>query len=449
MTLNDGTLRVSNSGTLAGALTLSGTTGGTINVTGGGALLTLAGGLFGTNQTLTVNNTGGGYGGIALTAAGGFSGSVNLVSSDAGTIAINTADGQTALANAALTIDAHSSLMLGVGDAMPLTIQINSLNGSGSVSANNIDQRTLQLGGNGGSGGFTGAISDGFGGVNGLALVKAGAGTQVLGGASTYTGGTTVTGGILRVTNSSGSATGSGLVTVGDGANPATLAGSNAPNQGAIDGPVLIQTGATLSAGSGASLTLGGGLTLSDGSLSSFAFTAAGAGNSPALVAITDGGLTVTGVNTITLRGTASAGTYDLFSFTGTVPDSGAFNLANNLGGGYNYNLVVTDSQVDLTVSNPNASAAWNFNGNGNYGTAANWNPPAFPTGAGEMATFGNGDGLSGSTTVNAPAVAVTIDNNYTVGFLVLDNTLGTSYTLAAGGAGTGLALDNSGSGAW
>ena len=68
---------------------------------------------------------------------------------------------------------------------------------------------------------YTGILS-GAGG----SLAKIGSGTAILGGASTYSGGTTIFGGTLRVINTTGSATGTGPVIIGDGTNPATLAGS-------------------------------------------------------------------------------------------------------------------------------------------------------------------------------------------------------------------------------
>ncbi|PYK37846.1 MAG: hypothetical protein DME49_10045 [Verrucomicrobia bacterium] len=85
---------------------------------------------------------------------------------------------------------------------------------------------------------FSGKIQDG-GGTGGL-LTKKGRGTLTLTGANTYTGGTIVTAinpnrmGILQVTNTTGSATGTGAVAV----NLGTLGGS-----GTIAGAVTIGTG--------------------------------------------------------------------------------------------------------------------------------------------------------------------------------------------------------------
>ena len=62
-------------------------------------------------------------------------------------------------------------------------------------------------------------------------LTKSGLGALILGNANTYTGGTAVTAGRLDVTNTSGSATGAGVVTVSSGA---TLGGTGAVGGGVI-----------------------------------------------------------------------------------------------------------------------------------------------------------------------------------------------------------------------
>lgn len=77
-----------------------------------------------------------------------------------------------------------------------------------------------------------------------IAIVKSGVGTQTFGEANTYTGGTTVSGGILRVTNTSDSATGSGSVVLTN----STILGTGriAPASG---GSITLDTGAIVSVG--------------------------------------------------------------------------------------------------------------------------------------------------------------------------------------------------------
>ncbi|MDR2674283.1 MAG: autotransporter-associated beta strand repeat-containing protein [Opitutaceae bacterium] len=98
-----------------------------------------------------------------------------------------------------------------------------------------------------------------------LALIKSGQGAQTLGGASTYSGGTIVREGRLLLANTAGSATGSGDVTVENGA----LGGA-----GSIALPdkktVTIKNGATLAPGSakaGSQLSIRGDLKMESGSV--------------------------------------------------------------------------------------------------------------------------------------------------------------------------------------
>ncbi|MCF7786516.1 MAG: autotransporter-associated beta strand repeat-containing protein [Prosthecobacter sp.] len=101
------------------------------------------------------------------------------------------------------------------------TATIGALSGSGNVVLTGYNQSThaygadsidLDVGGNGADTSYSGVISGGG------SLTKSGTGTMTLSNTSTYTGNTTVSAGTLLANNTSGSATGSGNVTVQSGA---------------------------------------------------------------------------------------------------------------------------------------------------------------------------------------------------------------------------------------
>jgi autotransporter-associated beta strand protein len=120
---------------------------------------------------------------------------------------------------------------------------IGSLEGDGIVF---LGDGTLAIGGNNINTTFAGTITEQGGIHEGGpgAISKTGSGTLILTGASDYTDGTTVESGLLFVNNTSGSATGSG---------PVSIAGGGLAGAGIITGPLTVGTGSS----SGAALAPG------------------------------------------------------------------------------------------------------------------------------------------------------------------------------------------------
>lgn len=136
------------------------------------------------------------------------------------------------------------------------TVTADGLLGTGAITLTNpTGQHALTLNTPTGMATFFSGAIGGTGSVR-----KTGGGMQQFLEASTYSGGTVVDGGALRVTNSTGSGTGTGAVTANSGGR---LEGT-----GRIGGTVTVNSGGTLEPGSGGpgTLTLLSGVTLASGS---------------------------------------------------------------------------------------------------------------------------------------------------------------------------------------
>jgi autotransporter-associated beta strand protein len=368
-----------NNTTSGGGLTFSGTwTSGiagkeTINMNGGAMVVD---GVSGTTTT------------IGTTGSGIISGTLStLTKNGAGTLILggtsaNTYTGGTIVNSG--TVTASKATAFGTG-----SLTVNG--GTVGIGANNQSVGAVIMSGGsitGSSGVLTGSsysvtngsISAVLGGGS-AALTKSGTGNTVtLSGANTYGGGTTVSGGNLKINNTSGSGTGTGNVIVN---STGILSGT-----GNISGNVTINSGGTLAPGNSPGTLSTGSQTWNGGGSYLFQINKAGgtAGTDPGwTLANITGSLTLAAtpankftvsITSLTLGNTAGA----LADFDGTLPydwviattttgvtgfDPTAFNIdTSGFTGGINpatgtFSLLTEngDNNLDLVYSVPEPSS--------------------------------------------------------------------------------------------
>ncbi|NBT90696.1 MAG: PEP-CTERM sorting domain-containing protein, partial [Verrucomicrobia bacterium] len=311
-----GTLVLSSANTYTGGTTIS---GGTLDLNGGsvsGNITNNANLVIRSDLVNAVSGTG------SLTKEGLGDAYLWTASSYTGATVIN--GGKLVLAGAG-AIAESSAVQIASGGILDL---------AGPYAPNNINRTIGGLSGGGiiyASGGtvtvnkvsgtdiFTGNIQGGQG------LIKSGAGTLALGGASTYTGDTTVSAGILLLANGSGLGSTTGGTTVASGAvlrltnnisvgNEAlTISGQGAGTGGGAlrsvggantwQGKVTLAAASTIGAASGASLTLdvASGNAI-EGNNRNLTFDGAGAISVKDAISLGTGGLTKAGSGTTTLE---------------------------------------------------------------------------------------------------------------------------------------------------
>lgn len=193
----------------------------------------------------TLNYYTSGTGNVLSANASAFEGTLNVTTdADGGYFLVNNPLG---FPLAKINLNDKDTMMF--KSTANVTVPIGELNGSGlsvlGAGGNGACKVVWEVGGRNSSTIFQGKITDkqftGTGAVAGFK--KVGTGTLTLMNASTYSGGTTIDGGILKVNNTTGSGLGSGSVTVNAGG---TLAGT-----GFISGAVTVNEGGTLSPGGG------------------------------------------------------------------------------------------------------------------------------------------------------------------------------------------------------
>ena len=410
-------------GTLLSSATFALSTTRAITVGGGGT-----GGLAATTgNTLTIGSVVGGTGEVAVglgTVAGSGAGTANTtaVLGDGKVVltAANTYSGGTSVNAGTLNVNGINALGGANYGGLKIaggTLQYATTLTSGSDFSTG---KGVNLGAGGGTIDTNGnAVSYAFGIAGAGGLTKIGNNTLTLSAAGSYTGGTVINGGTLKV--AANSATGTGAVTVNSGG---TLAGT-----GTLGGAVTVNTGGTLDPGASVGTLTVPGLTLGVDALLRFEFNISPANDQ----------VVVTGLNGLTLNGgkfslfaegTATAwgtdGSYNLFSYNGAILGTGTSALTViNGAAGHSYTFGSGGGFVTLTVATVGVISNWALATGGTWNLAGNWSN-GVPDQISATANLGAALGAAG---------IVTLDGGRTVGGLTFSNA--NSYTVASGTGGS------------
>jgi autotransporter-associated beta strand protein len=388
--LNSGTVTISSNGNLGAAATavtvnaatldIAGTFNSTRNFTLGSATSTVQ-----VDPTFTFTDSGIFSGPGTLNKTGTGTLVLGGVNTYAGATNINAGTLRNGIANAIQDSSAVTVASGATYDLNGFSETIGSLAGAGTVTSGAVGALTLTAGGDNTSTLFSGVLQNGSGTV---AFTKSGTGTLTLSGANTYTGLTTVSGGILLIQNSAALGTAAGGTTVNSGATlelqsniavgaePLTLNGVGVSSFGALRnlsgsnsfaGAITLASASAIYSDAG-TLTLSGGI-----ANGGFTTTFGGAGNitqtnpvtgAGALVKNDGGTLTLGGANTYsggsTLNGgtTIITGTGNLGATTGaatinsaTLEAAATFTTPRNFILGNTTSTVQVDPTLTLTAS--------------------------------------------------------------------------------------------------
>ena len=320
----------------AGSATIANNSGGTINFRDSS-----------TAGNVTINNDG-----FTLFLLASTAGSSSIANNSLLQFVNTSTAGNAAITNGASgTADFSQS----TGSAGDHKLSAGSLNGGGFFR---LGQNELTVGGNNLSTNVTGVIANGgLGGGTGASLVKTGTGTMILSGNNTYTGATTVNGGMLAV---NGSIVASSGVTVNGGG---MLAGTGTVRNALISGGVFMAGGGTAAS----SMTVTGTLGFNAASTYLINVNPTTASFANVSGAATLGGATV---NAIFANGSYIAKQYTILnagSISGTFGTLANTNLLANFHDSLSYDATHAYLNLDLTFTTPSANTL-----SGNQNNVAN-----------------------------------------------------------------------------
>ncbi|MFI5377705.1 MAG: autotransporter-associated beta strand repeat-containing protein, partial [Tepidisphaerales bacterium] len=471
-TLAGDIVKLGGAGTATATINLN---GGTLDMTGHaiGTLTPIDNLIFATG---TLQNVG------AVNGAGALTKNTPGILTLAG---VNTYPGNTVITDGTIRLGSTTAIPTGTGtgvvvmdggattagtlDLAGLSPTVNGLSGAtGTVLGrvlNSVNGTTSELKLGNGTGTFAGVIADNAGGgaTGKVAVTMAGTGTQILAGANTYTGPTTINAGTL------------GLASTGSLANPTVTAQTGGTFLIAGNNTIGGTTTPNITIAGGATAATAGNLSLIDGSINTLTLKSAtpgatvltlggDAGNPGQLSMdigpvsdqiVLDSGLKVSiGAGGVNLNLTAGSSVLNGTTQTLIIAPGGGLNSGGGIlfdttkgnFGGYALNLVNSGTSLQLTETplaptpttayfKGSQDANWNtFTG----GNANNSNWTSDP--AGTLDTFRTPDAITDvhfqSTNANPANLATTLGRNFTIQSLTVDATA-TSAVSIAGGGGT------------
>ncbi len=258
-------------------------------------------------------------------------------------------------------------------------------------------------------------MSNSIRGVGGI--IKLGTGELILSGVNSYSGGTTVAEGTLVVGSQEGSSTGTGNVTVLDGAK---LGGA-----GAVGGIVTARNGAIIAPGNVIGSMSMRGLALEPGSR----IEIEGAGKEFDAVILTGTDTHQFGGGVVDLVETApfAVGTYPIINYNGRpFGDLKPWLTLGKRVHGDKWATLVDDERATEIMVDFVQVPQWNIDDDGSFGVAGSWLPTAVPAGPTALAGF-----LGKITRPHT----ISLNGNRSVGTIIFDNH--NKYTIARGSSGT------------
>jgi autotransporter-associated beta strand protein len=235
---------------------------------------------------------------------------------------------------------------------------VNDINFTGTVGLGSTAQRFNIF--NTGKTTFSGVISGGP--ASGTAFTKAGGGTLVFSNVNTITGDTRLAAGVMLANNASGSAFGSGVVTV----DPAAILGGN----GFIAGNVVLSAGGVIAPGSDVGASIGtltlGGLSTVSGSIFTFDLQDQYNPSTNDLIALSGALGSISGIVDVCPKPGFVAGIFPLFTYSGSQLTSGSLTLTPGFLAAYPSAFIDYTTQANtvlLNVPSPGAMAVLSISG--------------------------------------------------------------------------------------